>query len=209
MASVALPFKPDLEGKTAVVIAGGPSLTREDCEYAEKSGAVLFGVNDAYRIAALDVLYASDYSWLKHHWGSFEASQTLVVSQVHGETASIDLPIYHVEGRHGWDMSSKTLNFGGNSGFAAVHLASMWGAGRIVLLGFDMKAGKEKRHWFGNHPGTLHRQPGFDSWISNFERANCPTPIINCSRDTALTCFPRSTIQETLCEADCSDTELT
>jgi hypothetical protein len=198
MASKPLPFKPDLEGRPAVVIAGGPSLTKEDCEYAEKSGAFIIGINDAYTIAACDVVYASDHPWLNHHWRDLKYEHTIVLTQVHANNQPIDLPIYYVEGQHGCDMASKRLNFGGNSGFSGVHLASLWGAGQIVLLGFDMQAKQGKRHWFGDHYGPLHREAGFDAWIRNFEQCNCPTPIINCSRDTALTCFPRATIQEVL-----------
>ena len=68
---------------------------------------------------------------------------------------------------------------------------------RILPLGFDMQT-KSKKHWFGSHPKEMDREHGFAAWRENFRNANCPTPIINCSRATALDCFPRSTIQDEL-----------
>ena len=44
------------------------------------------------------------------------------------------------------------VHFGGNSGFQAINLAFLWGATRIILLGFDCKAVAGKDHWFGQHP---------------------------------------------------------
>lgn len=198
MAAKRLPFNIDVSGRTAVVIAGGPSLTAEDCDHASQSGAFLIGVNDAYRIAELDVLYASDHGWIEHHHEKIKHGKHLVLTQQHQTSKPPKDDVYWIRGNHGHDMTSKELNFGGNSGFAAVHLASIWNADRILLLGFDMTATNGKRHWFGNHPGVLHREAGFASWITNFERANCPTPIINCSRESALKCYPRSTITDEL-----------
>jgi len=198
MASKPLPFNPDLEGRTAVVIGGGASLTRQDCEYAEQSGAVLIGVNNAFQIADVDILYASDHPFIKKHWDALRTIRGLVVTQIHANCKPIDRDCFYVEGQHGTDMRSKRLSFGGNSGFAAVHLASLWGAGQIVLLGFDMGVKDGKRHWFGDHPEGLRQPNNFGSWVSQFNGANCPTPVVNCSRWTALECFPKSTIQEVL-----------
>jgi len=199
MSARPLPFSPSLEGKTAVVIGGGASLTKEDCDYARDSDAFLIGVNDAYRMTQLDCLYASDHPWIKYHWDALkDYAPCLLVTQTHVNGKPLDLPMWTVEGKHGCDMSDSVLNFGGNSGFAAVHLASLWGAARVLLLGFDMRLNGGKRHWFGDHPGNMNKKSNYLTWVANFERANCPTPIINCSRDTALTCFPKATIEEVL-----------
>ena len=197
MSARPIPFTPDLRGRTAVVIGGGASLTKDDCDYARASDAVLIGINDAYRMVDVDILYASDYSWWKNHWEAVKSVQCMKVSQTHGNRPLPDLPLWLVEGQHGVDMGSKRLQFGANSGFAGVHLASLWNAAKIALLGFDMSM-KGKRHWFGDHPGDMNKKSNYETWVANFERANCPTPIINCSRETALTCYPRANIQEVL-----------
>jgi len=147
----------------------------------------------------LDCLYASDHPWIKYHWDALkDYAPCLLLTQHSANHNLIDLPIWSVFGRGGCNMRDSVLNFGGNSGFAAIHLASLWGAARILLLGIDCKYSNGKRHWFGDHPEPINKTGRSPSYAVNFERANCPTPIINCSRDTALTCFPRATIEEVL-----------
>jgi len=180
---------------TIVCIAGGPSLTREDAQFAS-SVCTTIGVNDAYRIARLDVLYASDHPWWKHHW---DAVKDLPCRKVCGEQKEkAPEGVETVPAKHGNDLTDSVLNFGGNSGFAALHLAILMGAKRVVLLGYDMKAGA-KRHWFGNHPEPLSRNSNYATMVHRMESAPKPDiPIINCSRDTALTCFPRARIEDVL-----------
>jgi len=146
----------------------------------------------------LDVLYGSDHPWWAHHWKNLkDYPACLMLTQIHGNVQPINLPVWYVEGVNGSDMQAKTLHFGGNSGFAAVHLASLWGAAKIVLLGFDMQL-NGRRHWFGDHPGGMNKKSDYSRMIRAFEGANCPTPIVNCTRETALTCFPRKSLEEVL-----------
>jgi len=52
---------------TFVVVASGPSLTREDVEYCRDKAKVIV-VNDCYRLAPwADICYASDYDWYRLH----------------------------------------------------------------------------------------------------------------------------------------------
>lgn len=181
----------------AVCIAGGPSLTRVDCAYAE-GRAPIIGVNDAYRIAALDILYASDYAWWHHHW-----AQVVKLDCMKFTCAQDDPdppPVSVLPAEFGTDLRSNTLNLGGNSGFAALHLAILCGARRIYLLGYDMK-GRSPAHWFGQHPTGLRKTGNYPAWAQYLNQAPKPAgvEIINCSRDTAINCFPQATIQEALC----------
>lgn len=88
----------------------------------------------------------------------------------------------------------------GNSGAGAIALAERFGAARVVLLGYDCQFSGDKRHWHGDHPaglgnaGSLHRWPGQFSALA----ARLSVPVINCSAATALTCFPRQPLRETL-----------
>jgi hypothetical protein len=86
------------------------------------------------------------------------------------------------------------LHTGQNSGFAAVNLAfNNLGAKRIILLGFDMMMEGNNRHWFGKHPGTLEVNSCYSDFIKNFQWIDTKAlgiEIWNCTRRTALTCFP-------------------
>lgn len=103
----------------------------------------------------------------------------------------------------GFCREPDTINGGGNSGHQAVHLAATFGAKRIVLLGFDMQMTNGQEHWHGKHEGRLPNGKGFPGWIKtmgylakDLEREG--VEVINCSRSTALRCFRRATIEETL-----------
>jgi hypothetical protein len=89
---------------------------------------------------------------------------------------------------------------GENSGFQAVGLAIAFGAARVVLLGYDMKPGKGRMHWHADHPRVNPHRRKFGAWCAHFARLaeESPVPIVNATRDSALTCFPRMSIAEAL-----------
>lgn len=88
-----------------------------------------------------------------------------------------------------------------NSGAAVLGLAAYWFARRIVLLGYDLQHTGGKAHWHGDHPPRLGNAGGWRDWPDQF-RALMPRlqgiEVINASRETALTLFPRATIEEAL-----------
>lgn len=88
----------------------------------------------------------------------------------------------------------------GNSGAAAIQLAEMGGAERIVLLGYDCQHTGGKKHWHGDHPKGLGNARAVDSWKVAFENLakELSAEVINCSRETALECFPRVDLEEAL-----------
>jgi hypothetical protein len=96
------------------------------------------------------------------------------------------------------------IHYGGNSGYQAINLAFNWGARRIILLGFDMgKAVDGRSHYFGDHPAGLRRGGNFRNWIADFEQLAADlkaegVEVVNCSRSTALRCFPRMDLQSAL-----------
>lgn len=92
------------------------------------------------------------------------------------------------------------LHFNSNSGAQAINLAFLKGAGRIILLGYDMQNTGGKSHWFGDHPKELTNcnyatyTPRFNKLSADLEKEG--VEVINCSRVTGLTQFKRSTIDE-------------
>lgn len=88
------------------------------------------------------------------------------------------------------------IHEGGNSGYQAINLAFHTGAKRIVLLGFDMQRTDGKAHWFGNHPGNMQVPSPYADWLHKFEQLAADlkvqgVEVLNCTRETALTCFER------------------
>jgi hypothetical protein len=102
---------------------------------------------------------------------------------------------------YGGDGSAKT---GSNSGFQAAGLAILFGAARVVLVGFDMRHHGGLHHFFGNHPTSLHNPSNYSRFIGSFTRASEKMPpgvtIINATPGSALTCFPMMPLGEALKE---------
>lgn len=82
-----------------------------------------------------------------------------------------------------------------------MNLAVNRGATDILLLGFDMKMKGGTRHFFGEHPGNLRKCSGYEGWVRDFATMvpDCEARgirIVNCTPDTALTCFPCRPLKE-------------
>lgn len=111
--------------------------------------------------------------------------------------------IYGVD-KAGLSKDPTYITQGKNSGYQAIGLAHLFGARRILLLGFDLARSGGKTHWHGNHPHPLGNGGSYPSWVGAMnvlakDLAAAQVEVINCSRKTALKCFPRSTIEEALC----------
>lgn len=118
-----------------------------------------------------------------------------------------------VYGKNGAQFSTNPalITYGGNSGFQAVNLAlhKIGWRGRILLVGFDMRATGGKRHFFGNHPEPMHSNKSasglalyYRNFVEKFARAAAALPksveIINCTPGSAIDCFPRMDLADAL-----------
>lgn len=97
------------------------------------------------------------------------------------------------------------IRLGGNSGYQAVALAVHFGATRIVLLGYDMQNAGKRTHWHGDHKRLGNPIVAkFPGWLEHFGRLAGDLPrgvkVINSSRETALRCFKRQPLDESLAE---------
>lgn len=102
---------------------------------------------------------------------------------------------------HGIDRVPKPFEHYGNSGAGAIALAHKGGAAKIVLLGYDCQRTAGKSHWHGDHPRGLGNAGSMPKWPKRFaEMAEAfkDVEIVNCSRETALTCFPRGDLSAVL-----------
>lgn len=206
------------EFETFLCMASGPSLTKEDVELVRQwrsqecfddfgfpAKRKVIVVNTTYQLAPwADYLFANDGVWWRHH-----------IDQVRQEflgeswTASQDIAelfgLKYVK-RHNTEylMTNGDIGFGHNSGFMAMNLAFRLGASRIVMLGYDMKVvDGGASHWHGDHPANLYQSRPDKYWIRAMGRLAdglqaVGIPVVNASRDTALTCFQRMDLEEVL-----------
>jgi hypothetical protein len=92
----------------------------------------------------------------------------------------------------------------GNSGAGAMALAGLAGARRILMLGYDCQRTGGKAHWHGDHPKGMGNAGSLPKWPQQFAKVRdglAGVEIINCTRETALTCFPRAPLEECLAQA--------
>ena len=157
-------------------------------------------VNDAYTLAPwADILYACDSKWWGWHKGvpGFEGQKYTLAPQAAARWPAIK--VLRGSARPGLDPDPGKLCTGRNSGYQAINLAVHLGASRILLLGYDMQ-GRQK-HFFGVHPDRS--TPPFQSCLKAFGTLVEPlkasgVEIINCTRSTALVCFPRRPLEDVL-----------
>lgn len=86
-----------------------------------------------------------------------------------------------------------------------MNLAYLFGARKIILLGFDMQSADGKSHWHGDHPGPLNRSSAFKTWIKNFDilardLRDAGVDVVNATRVTALNCFQKANLEDALCQ---------
>lgn len=189
-----------------IIIASGPSLTREDAALCERSGCSLLGINNAYQICTrLDYLYACDKKWWAKHYEKVTLDCRKFSLE---ETPYSDVEPLTNDGFNGISHQWPKVRTGGNSGYQALNLAVILGYKNIVLLGYDMQPGeKGELHWHPNHEGLSNPNPKrLESWRGAFDSAapviaGRGVEVVNATRRTALTCFPRIDLEQALNDA--------
>lgn len=183
--------------KTAVCIASGTSLTQNDVDYC-KGKATVYVVNNCYQIAPwADVLYACDEEWWDHYKPEFTGAKW-TINESAAKKYNLNIIAHDTQAIF---CTTEMIATGNNSGFQAINLAYLHGFRRILLLGYDYK--NSGNHWHGKHKGFLNKSPDMRRWISHMEKAStimseAGLEVINCSRDSAINCFPMSDITHEL-----------
>lgn len=171
-------------------------------------------VNATYKIAPwADVCYGADYRF----WSTYRRD---ILARFRGELWSVSEQARDAFGlywiRHsaapGLSTESDMICGGGNSGYQAIGLAALFGARRILLLGFDMQRTGGQAHWHGKHEGGLPNGAGFPNWMRAFaplarDLRAAGIETLNCTRQTALRCFTRMPLENALCAHTCAAPE--
>jgi hypothetical protein len=194
---------------TIAIIAPGPSLTEHDASAAHAAADHVIAVGDAWRLARrADLLYHADGPWWWIHggvpgfrgerWTQNKRPAKPQRPQPHGDCVAAFGPrAVRSENGEGVSFDAGMIHHGGVSGFQALNLAVLFGARRILLLGFDMQRAGGKTHFFGDHPNRLRRTLSFRRLRRPFAVAarqldRAGIEVINATRATALTCFERA-----------------
>lgn len=196
-----------------VIIASGPSLTKEQVNYCYGK-AVVIAINDNYQLCPwADYLYACDPHWWQKHQDNpillnFQGQKYTQDKNWSDSPSYQSIKLKHnivtIESKGGAGLSTDAsyIYQGGNSGYQAINLAYHLGAKKIILIGYDQKPSNDGQyHWFENYEGMC--KSNYNSWVQGYLSISEQLPeldleIINCTIDTALTCFPKAELKETI-----------
>ena len=105
-------------------------------------------------------------------------------------------------GERGLSLDSHSIVTGHNSGTSAVNVAVHLGANTIILLGYDMGPDDKGRRHFYDTGATVISSPFYkfrqltETMAEPLKAAGIT--VLNCSRRTALDCFPLADLREVL-----------
>jgi hypothetical protein len=197
---------PGWEKLPAVIVASGPSLNDEQVHHVRavhEAGRchVITVNNTAGRLPWADVHYFGDYMAVKHYkpklghcrgaWWTGDRSAAERYRCKHVRTT--DRP----------GLGDTRVHLNGNSGAQAFNLATLFGARRIVLLGFDMREVRGLAHWFGQHPAPLVQKQLYEEWIHKFKAIAqdadaADIDVCNATPGSALPWFEKGELKEVL-----------
>lgn len=180
---------------TAVVIGSGPSLSRDQIVEVHDSDAHVIAINDNYKLAPwADVLFASDIMWWYYHKDNIPTGMECWTIEDVGDRFAkrYNYPnLNQVPFTKDYAVYNDKVHHGGNSGYISIQLARLFGAKKIILIGFDHTHTNGKAHWFGDHDKTWFRKNAEDTdrWLENIERLLLDMKdieVVNCSNETAI-----------------------
>lgn len=185
----------ELQG-TVVCIASGPSLTDADCKHVRASGLPVIVTNTTYqRCPWATVLIGHDANWWAVHHRQVQRS--FRGHCVTGQSAGKRFGAQYLG-----LLGMKTFR---NAGCAAISLAVLAGARRVILLGYDGRFAADGRtHWHGDHPvGLLGNCGSMPHWPERFGQVAAyarqhGVEVVNASRDSAHDMFPRVSLEDAL-----------
>jgi len=190
-----------------VVCASGPSFSQEQAALLARRASVqrsdplaplprgwrVVVTNTSYqKVPTADVLYGGDRSWWEVYWSKVQATFL-------GECWTVNRWIAHNYGICHIEHSDEPglspvfgrIHSGGNSGYAAIGLAYLFGAREILLVGFDYQDSYGLSHWHGDHPPQLNQDRPHEGWLAKIPalidglRA-AGVRVVNCSIETAI-----------------------
>lgn len=215
-----------LPTKTAVILATGPSLTKEVLETALKGQEQglwsVYGMNRTWRdFPTLDGFLACNPEFFDVEWErGLKDIKAPKWTWCKKTSAKYGINFINGKWQEGFSKDPNVIHYGHSSGFQLPQIAYHAGFRKLLLCGYDMKfasdydgknkrIGSSPRHYFGeyedkslNHwPSVKVRDGVHIELIEHFSKVpklNPEVEIINCSLGSAMKCFPMANITDFL-----------
>jgi hypothetical protein len=194
------------------LIGGGPSLTPEHVVTVREAGLRCIAINNAYMVAPFaEVCYFADARWWEKHkdevdFRFFPGQKCSIQDSM---DAIKDDSVHFLRNKHfpnlgvGLSLNPREIVTGHHGGFQALNIAILAGATRILLLGFDGKAGANGRtHWHSGH-GRAVPDAAYQEYRKSFSAAETAiieagVTVINCSPGSEINSFPKIALEDAL-----------
>lgn len=182
-------------GSEVFILGGGPSIKKVDISRLE--GRNVIAVNNAFKLAPwIPAMFFGDSKWYFLHDEALRhfAGLKITTGQKHANKPGI--LCVNKRNKFGISRDKGTLFFNTNSGACAINLATLLGAKRIVLFGFDMRRvdGELNYHREHAHWADAKRNP-FPSHLIPFgaidrDLKSLHVECVNATPGSAITQFP-------------------
>ena len=201
------------EGDTAIVCGTGPSITTEIIDAVNNSDCRVFGANRAHEIFNCDVVHGCNTAFWDHYWPvmkdlAFDKWTTR--PELEGKYPGLE----YIEERweDGLSTESHWISAHHGTGPQLVNIAYLYGCTTLLLVGFDLrywgKTGErqyKRRRYLDEDVLTLNHWPksgpngeqtGLIAELETIHPEDYDIKIVNCTKDSALTCFPMGDLNE-------------
>lgn len=158
-------------GATVYVLGGGSSLLDEDLELIHNERVI--GVNNAFMLGDwVDIVWWGDPRWFEWNeedlanFGGLKACCCDIMLKV----PNSGVKVLDRGCKQGLEERESYISWNWSSGGSAINLATLLGASKVVLLGFDMQPDKEGRYWWHDmHKVKSFSKEPYDHYITSFE----------------------------------------
>ena len=182
--------------RPVAILAGGPSVTAEVVRDVRAHNVRSVVINNSWLLMPdAECLFASDSNW----WLARNPRISPTLEEFPGERLHC-MRFRDIEGVT--FVTPHPIPAGSNSALQAARYEAKRGAELILLFGVDLRDDQLVHHYgpHGNglhNPSKLHFRRARAAWEAYANEPHRPT-IINCSPCSALTCFPKMTMEEAL-----------
>jgi len=209
-------------GKRCIIVAGSPALYKFD--FTPIKNELTIGVNKTFTYFPATLNYSQDFDFYKYcttnpkndpqklvqtAWKAYTGIK--VIAKPSQQTSDLTNGDVYTLNKLTNGVVSKDISVGiyhgTNSGFGATMMAIALGATKIGLLGMEMKidrcAGKTHCHTGYPHQTLDGYERKFSRWIGEFNTfapliASAGVQVFRLDANSALDCFPHTTLEEFL-----------
>lgn len=170
----------------------------------------MIAVNNSYALAPwAEISYFADFRWWEWHHARAE------FKAFPGEKVTIEntgmlirderVHMLHNLGTEGLSEKPNGLHTGCNGGYQAINIATLAGAKKIILLGYDMHYPNGRSHWHAGHPTKVPEQHYTGNYARMFDTITAQLKrigvlVVNASIGSRLKTFPIVPLETALAE---------